>query len=207
MENKNKNYTGIIIFIILALGLGAFWVYSSKPKQVGNALPPIVEQKPADNPVVATTTQSGKIDEHLTINNELRDVNFCGKTYKVKQVLIDGVDMVQRVAELATKNLVPENLKIGPYGPNEDVWKDFKNTNHTVEDAICQNLQANTHETTLVVVPTQQAHKIKIGRQDEILYGFTINGLSSYNVSISSSNIYSSDNYEGSIIGPIGKLK
>lgn len=103
MENKNKNYTGIIVFIILALGLGAFWFYSSKPKPMDNALPPITDQKPVDNPVVATTTQSGKIDEHLTINNELRDVNFCGKMYKVKQVMIDGVDVVQRIAEIANK--------------------------------------------------------------------------------------------------------
>lgn len=103
MENKNKNYTGIIICIILAIGLGAFWLYSSKPKPVDNTLPPITEQKPVDNPVVTATTQSGKIDEHLTINNELRDVNFCGKTYKVKQVMIDGVDVVQRIAEIANK--------------------------------------------------------------------------------------------------------
>jgi hypothetical protein len=104
MENKNKNYTGIIICIVLAIGLVAFWFFPSKPKSpVDNALPPIVEQKPADNPVVATTTQTGKIDEHLTINNELRDVNFCGKTYKVKQVMIDGVDVVQRIAEITNK--------------------------------------------------------------------------------------------------------
>ena len=54
----------------------------------------------------ATTTQSGKIDEHLTIDNTLRDVNFCGKISRVKQVVIDGVDVVQRIAELITKSQI-----------------------------------------------------------------------------------------------------
>lgn len=62
---------------------------------------PVVDE---NNSIIPNTSPSGKIDEHLTINNELRDVNFCGKTYKVKQVMIDGVDVVQRVAELVTKN-------------------------------------------------------------------------------------------------------
>lgn len=62
---------------------------------------PIIHE---NNPIIPDTSPSGKIDEHLTINNELRDVNFCGKTYKVKQVMIDGVDVVQRVAEIVTKS-------------------------------------------------------------------------------------------------------
>jgi hypothetical protein len=49
---------------------------------------------------------SGKIDEHLTINNERRDVNFCGKTYAAPQVIFDGVDVVQRIAALANKNVI-----------------------------------------------------------------------------------------------------
>jgi hypothetical protein len=64
MENKNKNYMGSIIFIILVIALGSFWIYSSKSKPVDNVPPPIVEQKPADNPVVATTT---------TVKNETQE--------------------------------------------------------------------------------------------------------------------------------------
>ncbi|MFA5997612.1 MAG: DKNYY domain-containing protein [Candidatus Paceibacterota bacterium] len=45
--------------------------------------------------------QSGKVDEHLTIDNNLRNVNFCGKDYQVQTVLIDGVDIIQRIAELS----------------------------------------------------------------------------------------------------------
>ncbi len=45
-----------------------------------------------------------KIDEHLTINKELRDVNFCGKVYKMGQVIIDGVDVGQKAAEIINYN-------------------------------------------------------------------------------------------------------
>lgn len=67
MENKNKNYTGIIIGLILVIILVSFWFYSSKakPKLVDNALPPITEQKPADNPVVATTTVKNETQEYI----------------------------------------------------------------------------------------------------------------------------------------------
>jgi hypothetical protein len=65
----------------------------------------LVENEDMEKPIEQL---SGKIDEHLTIYNTLREVNFCGEIYKVKQVLIDGVDVVQRVAELATKDLIPE---------------------------------------------------------------------------------------------------
>jgi len=68
-------------------------------------------------------------------------VNFCGKTYKVKQVLIDGVDVVQRVAELATKNLLSETLE---QKASEDKWKTVENNKHEAEKAICENIQMNT---------------------------------------------------------------
>lgn len=70
-----------------------------------------VTAQPADGTVVTNTPPSDTIpihvptsDEHLVIDETLRDVNFCGKTYKVKQIKIDGVDVVQRIAELATKD-------------------------------------------------------------------------------------------------------
>jgi hypothetical protein len=97
-----KKYIGISTGVLFILTLGAFWLVSQRSRAVDTSVSPegtlpVVEneeEKPAEQP-------SGKIDEHLTIDNTLRDVNFCGQIYKVKQVLIDGVDVVQRVAELA----------------------------------------------------------------------------------------------------------
>ncbi len=85
--------------------------------------PPYVAPPEAEK-VWADTTQSGKIDEHLTIDNALRDVNFCGKTYKVKQVLVDGVDVVQRIAEIAGKNITVEEFP--QYEGTERICRDIQ---------------------------------------------------------------------------------
>jgi hypothetical protein len=173
----------------------------------GEYIPP---QPPPPPPVSITTSstsvQEGQIDEHLFVDNTLRDVNFCGNIYKVKQVMIDGVDVVQRVAEIATKNLIPENFKVGPYGADADIWKDLKNENHGIEKAICENLQSNTKETTLVVTNLNSGKSKLMGKQEEYSYGFILNG-TSYIVSVSTFDIYTSSNYDGALVGPIGKLK
>jgi len=54
---------------------------------------------------VATTHQSGRIDAHLTIDNTLKNVSFCGNlTLKTRQVIINGVDVGQRIAQLASSD-------------------------------------------------------------------------------------------------------
>jgi hypothetical protein len=80
------------------------------------------KEKPAEQP-------SGKIDEHLTIDNTLRDVNFCGKIYKVKQVLIDGVDVVQRIAEIATEDQSDSNKRRVCDGAERYRGAGYKNEN------------------------------------------------------------------------------
>jgi hypothetical protein len=55
--------------------------------------------------VLATTTSQGekrKLDEHLVVDETFKSINFCGDIYLVKQILIDGVDVMQRIAELVT---------------------------------------------------------------------------------------------------------
>ncbi|MCH8987115.1 hypothetical protein IIA94_03040, partial [Patescibacteria group bacterium] len=81
--------------------------------------------KVVDVPIEDTSsTQSGKIDEHLTVNNTYRDVDLCGEIYRGKQVILDGVDVLQRVAELGRNESVPhkdigikicDGIKPGPY--------------------------------------------------------------------------------------------
>lgn len=53
---------------------------------------------------VASTKQSGKIDQFLTVDNTLKNISFCGKLSKTRQVIINGVDVGQRIAELASKD-------------------------------------------------------------------------------------------------------
>ncbi len=56
---------------------------------------------------VTSTSQSGKIDEHLSVDNTLVTVQFCDKVYKTRQIFIDGADVVRRIAELATTDAIP----------------------------------------------------------------------------------------------------
>jgi len=51
------------------------------------------------------TQQSGKIDDHLTVDNTLKDITFCGDlTLKTRQIIINGVDVGQRIAQLASSD-------------------------------------------------------------------------------------------------------
>ncbi|MCH8987070.1 hypothetical protein IIA94_02790 [Patescibacteria group bacterium] len=78
---------------------------------------------------VKETNQSGKIDEHLTIDNTFINVTFCDKVLKSRQIFIDGVDVVQRIAYLATNELTEQ--------------KGFANT--TFGQAICNSMPYNLY--------------------------------------------------------------
>jgi hypothetical protein len=112
-----KKYLLVTLGLVLILGIGLVLLsrtVSSTPNilrtpisstpATGSNLTPIGTPytQPPEEKSTATTTQIGKIDEHLTIDNTFRDVNFCGTTYKVKKIIIDGVDAVQRIADLVT---------------------------------------------------------------------------------------------------------
>lgn len=144
-----------------------------------------------------TTTSSTpstieKIDEHLTIDNTLRDVNFCGTTYRAKQVLLDGVDVVQRIAELATeKKQVP-------------VVPQYKGTGE-----ICKKIAQNNLERAVLKIETRPAGYIEGG---EIVYPLTIDTIS-FITSLAMNNIAEvggpefPDPGNFGIFIPIGNLK
>lgn len=59
----------------------------------------IAIQPSTENKTVHTTVS--KIDEHLTIDDTLRDIDFCGTTYQIETVFIDGVDIIKKIADLS----------------------------------------------------------------------------------------------------------
>lgn len=133
-----KTQNIIITIVALIILVGGVYVYSlpntgvvvDTPKQIVSdtetsttTSPPYVAPPEVEKPW-GDTTQTGKIDEHLTINNTLRDVNFCGNTYKVKQVLVDEVDVVQRIAEIAGKNVTVEEFP--QYEGTERICRDIQ---------------------------------------------------------------------------------
>lgn len=150
-------------------------------------------------PLIETTSsnpvQSGKIDEHLTIDNTLREVNFCGKIYKVKQVFIDGVDVAQRIAELATKNqFIERNLYEKNLGKNmcESI------ISYMYSQKMNQN--NNSNEINIPEVTTY------INESQNITYNIYLNSWY-FHLNTETSDIYLIGGYDGSLIGPIGKLK
>ncbi|MCK9351282.1 MAG: hypothetical protein WCT49_00020 [Candidatus Paceibacterota bacterium] len=198
---KKQIIIGIIAILVLA-GLG--WFLAEKNK--GEKPVPMQTKSP-----IATEPTITKVDEHLTIDETLRDVNFCGKTYKVKQVMIDGVDVVQRIAELATKGLIPATLKDGPYGPpNQEYWKTVTLKKGEMAKEICENpsLNALTRETKVVqITHIGKTPNISIGPSGAEGYGFLVNGGYSFVVFPTTYDIYKGNDYTGGVFGPIGKLK
>ncbi len=164
-----------------------------------------VREPQPENPT--STTQVGQIDEHLFIDNALKEVEFCGNSYRVKQVLINGVDVMQRVAELATKNLLPETFKVGPYLPPMDEWRIVSNKNGEVAKAICENIQNNTvGEIIMVDVFTNTYPNTDIGQKEQKTYQVSAPGFHVV-VNSSTNEIFTSSDYDGSVIGPLGKLE
>lgn len=86
---------GVIIIICTIVYLSE----NIAPQQ--NELPQLPAPAAVDTDIFASTLRARKIDEHLTVDTKLRDVNFCGTTYQSETVIIDGVDVIQRLAELS----------------------------------------------------------------------------------------------------------
>lgn len=63
------------------------------------------------------TKQFGKIDEYLTVDNTLVNVTFCKtKTLKTRQIFIDGVDVVQRLAYIISNDLTQKDFAGNEFG-------------------------------------------------------------------------------------------
>jgi len=96
----------LLALVFLAIILTITWVFVHPQKFVVS--PPPQDMVTTTPSQVATTTQT---DPHLSIDGALRDVNFCDHIYKVKQIKIDGVDVVQRIAELVNSDQIDVNKK------------------------------------------------------------------------------------------------
>lgn len=149
-----------------------------------------------------------KIDEHLSIDETLRDVNFCGKTYKVRQIMIDEADVVQRIAELATTNAIAWTQSRGLVA---GVEKTLPVDGSVVSAYICRSVELTTDE-VIEATPALSAGWEQGGRYPgksnhlgHHAYDFTISFLR-FNFDVETNELYVIDGYTGHIIGPIGKL-
>lgn len=53
---------------------------------------------------VASTHQSGMVDTHLSVDNTLKGVSLCSTAFKTRQIIINGVDVGARIAQLASSD-------------------------------------------------------------------------------------------------------
>ncbi|MEY3784352.1 MAG: hypothetical protein RLZZ230_674 [Candidatus Parcubacteria bacterium] len=183
---KNNVLTDVNLLPIQQYGLGT---------ETATTAPPYVAPEP-DEPVASTTTQIGKIDEHLTINPTLREVNFCGNTYKVKQVMIDGVDVVQRIAELMPKKEISDESEIDNFGTKDEDARQIE----------CLNLKMNIVDSKIIRVGEVGRYTDGTEISDDDVYSIPIM-LSIFSVILSTGDIYIVSGYDGSYIESIGKLK
>lgn len=172
-----KTFVLVGIVIIVAGGVW-YWVSTSRKQRIPQ---PTGQVTPAPISVAQN-------DGHLTIDETLRDVNFCGKIYKVKQIKIDGIDVVQRVAELVTNNLVPYNIGNGDVGAT-----------------ICDNIKRNSIDGVLKVginkIPSRD-----FALSGDVVYIVPVS-VEMMVIDWSANKIYGTSGYDGSLVGPIGVLK
>jgi hypothetical protein len=107
-------------------------------------------QEVVQNAIETTAIPSGKIDELLTVVNTLRDVNFCGTIYRAKIVIIDGVDVIHRIAELATSGLIIK-----------------KNSGQNISKSVCLNIAQNVAVGEGTAIPSKEI-KVSIEQKNYI---------------------------------------
>ncbi|HEY4483218.1 MAG TPA: hypothetical protein VI953_03540 [Candidatus Paceibacterota bacterium] len=176
--SKAHEYGALFGALLLAvLATAAFLMYRSTPVVLSPTSSPETEAS-------TTPELSGQIDEHLFVDNTPIEVNFCGNEYLVKQIIIEGVDVVQRIAYLATNRLFTE------YGQDNDDY------------GLCAYIGQN-----FVVRSEIQASLIEILRSktDSKIYDVGIVN-HSFKIDVTNGGIYYG-NGVNSLVGPIGYLK
>ena len=91
--------TAIALGTILLIGLLIY----------GNPFSPSLPPEPE----APSLPKTGQIDEHLFIDETLKEVTFCGNRYLTKQIILDGVDVMEGLARIVNENYVggEEELK------------------------------------------------------------------------------------------------
>lgn len=125
---------------------------------------------------ITSTDQSGKIDEHLFVDNSLIEFDWCGNKFKTRQITIDGADVVKWLAELAKTNekLCPSEFQLSH------------------KDGVVRTLDVRTYDSR---------HPERLG----LTYILRIDG-STIHVNPSLNLAYFVSEYDGSIDGPMHKF-
>ena len=139
---------------------------------------------------VATTHQSGKIDAHLVVDNALKSVSLCGTGFKTRQVVINGVDVGARIAQLASSDQmghVANSTSIG--------------------EGVCNSMPHNVAETKGILemrdVATFQTDDARASGDNYRVYL----GDLSFAINPTTNEIFLISAYDSSTLTSVGKLK
>lgn len=113
---KNKGVIILLILlavIILVAGrVGLFGknvtnspVNSAPPEESAGTPTPV-------DAIIAEKEQISPSDPYIKINNELQKVSFCAVDYQTKQILINGIDVMKRLADIGTKQSIDLQKRI-----------------------------------------------------------------------------------------------
>jgi len=106
-QRSRQSRVSLALYVIFPLSILILAAVTLAPihRQSSTQLEALSTATTTPQTVVTTPIVSSQIrvDEHLAIDETLRDVSFCGSTYRAKQVLIDGIDVVRRIADFATE--------------------------------------------------------------------------------------------------------
>jgi hypothetical protein len=140
---------------------------------------------------VAQTQQSGKIDDRLTVNNALKTISFCGDlTLKTRQIIINSVDVGQRIAQLAS------NDQMGKL-PNGD----------SLGQGMCNSMPHNiAYIGGILQIPDVTTGKTADSRASGDNY-FVFLGTEAFAINPDTNEIFSISAYDGSTLTSVGKLK
>jgi len=140
---------------------------------------------------VASTHQSGKIDARLSVDNTLKTISFCGTAFKTRQVIINGVDVGQRIAYLASNDQMGKMSDGASFG-----------------HAVCLGMPHNVSvtkgilEIRDVITPQTNASRAPEARDNYFVWI----GLMSFAINPVTNEIFNIDAYDGSLVS-VGKLK
>ena len=156
---------------------------------------------PTIPPIIATTSgnpsKSGQIDEHLFVDNALREVNFCGNKYLVKQIILDGVDIIQHIAYMATTKQLATRGDGFDYATSICSGVETNNSNNFIyESKSGSRIEIDMHAEVKTWV-NQAGHRF---------YELVASGLV-LDIDITDGSIYLSGGFSGELSGPVGKIK
>lgn len=134
--------------------------------------------------------QSGKVDTHASVNTTLEDLTICGHAYKTRQIVIDGVDVVQRVAAL-----LPKTDKVSTATPMTGYCSTFSQPASMNQDYDYRITELMVSDVRPYTEDGQARYRLTIGGMD-------------FEIDTPSDDVYMVDYYSGGVMTPkLGNLK